>query len=96
MMNQWSEGERPDMNARWIKGQITIMSIGPEGLKWLNENAPQWQEWVDARTFTCRQIVDERIMRASEGEVLEMVRDNIARQIAKELVRGMEDFRRIP
>jgi hypothetical protein len=91
LMQEWTMTREPEQFGMRYKFSMDVMSVGEEGLEWLETNAPGWRDHVGLVHFAV-----ERIVADSDYEwvgpiiVVNMARGEMIKAMATHLVDKME------
>lgn len=80
-----------DERWRWWESRVVLMSVGPEGEAWLDENAPDWRKHVTLRAFVARDGLSRRMLQASATPERDLIREQIVPRLHNRLVRAIVD-----
>ena len=82
-----------EIDADDFRLSIRLMSVGPDGEKWLNEHASGWREHVSLLDVTQHKVItqtEQWTMSLDPISMIQNVRSMLAHALAQELLRTLE------
>lgn len=78
-----------------LKMELTVMSVGDDGQRWLDDHAPGWEKHVGLMAFKVERAVDADQLERMRIEILNIFRGEMIRELSRKMVDQMEPGMRL-